>query len=256
MTTHSRPTPRYPGSATLGCAHERARRPGREGAGGPRLGGGAGARSTSRSRRWASSCATEIAAGRGYLPAGDQVLRAFSARSPTYACWSSGRTPTPPPATRSASASPSRPDVWPLPQSLVNIFTRAASTTSARAADHGDLTPWADAGRDAAQPDADGAARARQHRTAGKGWEPVTERAIDALAERGGARCAAVLWGRDAQALKPLLGECRGWSRSTRPRCRPAAGSSAPGPSAGSTGCWRSRAARRSTGACPGLEYS
>ena len=40
----------------------------------------------------------------------------------------------------------------------------------------------------------------------GKGWEPITERAIAALAERGGP-CAAVLWGRHAQKLKPLLGE-------------------------------------------------
>jgi uracil-DNA glycosylase len=39
----------------------------------------------------------------------------------------------------------------------------------------------------------------------GKGWEAITERAITALAERGGP-CAAILWGRQAQSLKPLLG--------------------------------------------------
>ena len=39
----------------------------------------------------------------------------------------------------------------------------------------------------------------------GKGWEAITERAITALAERGGP-CAAILWGRHAQKLKPLLG--------------------------------------------------
>ncbi len=43
----------------------------------------------------------------------------------------------------------------------------------------------------------------QQHQ--GKGWEAITERAIVALAERGGP-CAAILWGRHAQSLKPLLG--------------------------------------------------
>jgi uracil-DNA glycosylase len=39
----------------------------------------------------------------------------------------------------------------------------------------------------------------------GKGWEPVTECAIDALVARGGP-LVAVLWGRDAQSLRPHLG--------------------------------------------------
>jgi len=40
---------------------------------------------------------------------------------------------------------------------------------------------------------------------AGKGWEAITSRAIEALAARGGP-LAAILWGRQAQSLKPLLG--------------------------------------------------
>ena len=43
----------------------------------------------------------EVAAGRGYQPAGDRVCGRSSARSPTYASWSWGRTPTPTPPTRS-----------------------------------------------------------------------------------------------------------------------------------------------------------
>ena len=39
----------------------------------------------------------------------------------------------------------------------------------------------------------------------GRGWERVTDRAIEALAARGGPR-AAIRWGRDAQSLKPMLG--------------------------------------------------
>jgi uracil-DNA glycosylase len=39
----------------------------------------------------------------------------------------------------------------------------------------------------------------------GKGWEPVTELAIRALAARD-APLVAILWGRDASTLRPLLG--------------------------------------------------
>jgi uracil-DNA glycosylase len=39
----------------------------------------------------------------------------------------------------------------------------------------------------------------------GKGWEAVTDRAIAALAARGGP-LVAVLWGRDARTLQPALG--------------------------------------------------
>ncbi len=39
----------------------------------------------------------------------------------------------------------------------------------------------------------------------GKGWEAVTEAAIRALVARGGP-LVAILWGRDAASLTPLLG--------------------------------------------------
>ena len=45
--------------------------------------------------------------------------------------------------------------------------------------------------------------RPASHR--GKGWESVTQTAIEALAARGGP-LVAILWGRDAQSLAPLLG--------------------------------------------------
>jgi uracil-DNA glycosylase len=40
----------------------------------------------------------------------------------------------------------------------------------------------------------------------GKGWERVTESAIVALAKREGP-LVAILWGRDAQNLAPMLGD-------------------------------------------------
>jgi uracil-DNA glycosylase len=49
----------------------------------------------------------------------------------------------------------------------------------------------------------------------GRGWEAVTEQAITAWAARGGPR-AAILWGRDAQGLKPMLGEVP-WVESPHP---------------------------------------
>jgi uracil-DNA glycosylase len=49
----------------------------------------------------------------------------------------------------------------------------------------------------------------------GRGWETVTEQAIRALAARGGP-LAAILWGRDAQSLKPLLGDVP-WVESAHP---------------------------------------
>jgi uracil-DNA glycosylase len=55
--------------------------------------------------------------------------------------------------------------------------------------------------------------QAASHR--GRGWEEVTERAIHVLAARGGP-CAAILWGRDAQSLKPMLGSIP-WVESAHP---------------------------------------
>jgi len=40
----------------------------------------------------------------------------------------------------------------------------------------------------------------------GKGWEAVTDGAIDALVQRG-TPLVGILWGRDAQSLKPRLGD-------------------------------------------------
>jgi uracil-DNA glycosylase len=78
----------------------------------------------------------------------------------------------------------------------------------------GDLTPWTEQGVVLlnrcltvcpGQP--------ASHR--GRGWEAVTDRAITALAERGGPM-AAILWGRDAQSLKPMLGPVP-WVESAHP---------------------------------------
>jgi uracil-DNA glycosylase len=50
-----------------------------------------------------------------------------------------------------------------------------------------------------------GAAAARRARPRGKGWEAVTDQAIRALVARE-APLVAILWGRDALTLRPMLG--------------------------------------------------
>jgi uracil-DNA glycosylase len=146
----------------------------------------------------------EIAAGRGYLPAGPQVLRAFQRPLADVKVLIAGQDPYPTighPVGLSFSVAP---EVRPLPPSLVNIFRELVDDLGVPAPSCGDLTPWADAGvlllnRSLTV----GPGRANSHR--GKGWEAVTECAIRALASRGGP-LAAILWGRDAQSLKEVLG--------------------------------------------------
>ena len=191
----------------------------------------------------------EIAAGRGYLPAGDHILRAFQRPLADVKVLIVGQDPYPTPGHPVGLCFSVAPDVRPLPPSLVNIFRELVDDLGVPPPTCGDLTPWADAGvllLNRSLTVCPG--RANSHR--GKGWEPVTDRAITALADRGGP-LAAILWGSDAQGLRPGSVRSRGWSRRTRARSPPIAASSAPGRSAGSTGCSRSRAGPRWTGALP-----
>jgi uracil-DNA glycosylase len=95
-------------------------------------------------------------------------------------------------------------DVRPIPRSLQNIYAELHADLGIRPATSGDLTPWFQQGVLllnrvlTVQP-----GRSGSHR--GKGWEQVTQRAIEALVARGGP-LVAILWGRDAQSLIPMLG--------------------------------------------------
>jgi uracil-DNA glycosylase len=146
----------------------------------------------------------EIAAGRGYLPAGHQVLRAFQRPLADVKVLVVGQDPYPTPGHPVGLSFSVGPDVRPLPPSLVNIFRELVDDLGVPDPSCGDLSPWADAGvlllnRSLTV----GPGRANSHR--GQGWEAVTECAIKALASRGGP-LAAILWGRDAQTLKGVLG--------------------------------------------------
>src|SRR5690625_3471041 len=147
----------------------------------------------------------ETAAGRGYLPAGEDVLRAFTRPLANVRVLIVGQDPYPTPGHAMGLSFSVQPHVRPLPRSLVNIFTELANDVGAPPPATGDLSAWADNGvlllnrALTVQP-----GKPASHR--GKGWEAVTDQAIRALVERE-QPLVAILWGRDAQSLQPALGD-------------------------------------------------
>ncbi|GAB3823382.1 uracil-DNA glycosylase [Kribbella italica] len=147
----------------------------------------------------------EIAAGRPYLPAGENVLRAFQRPLGDVKVLVVGQDPYPTPGHPVGLSFSVAADVRPVPRSLANIYRELMSDVGVDKPTNGDLTPWADQGVLmlnrvlTVQP-----GKPASHR--GKGWEAVTEQAIHALVKRGGP-LVAILWGRDAQTLKPMLGD-------------------------------------------------
>ncbi len=146
----------------------------------------------------------EVAAGRSYLPAGDRVLRAFQRPLADVRVLIVGQDPYPTPGHPIGLSFAVDRHVRPLPRSLSNIYQELEADLGVPRAAHGDLSAWSDQGVmllnrvltvSPGQP--------ASHR--GWGWERVTEHAIRTLVERDGP-LVAILWGRDAANLRPLLG--------------------------------------------------
>ena len=147
----------------------------------------------------------EVSAGRGYLPAGDAVLRAFTRPMSEVRVLIVGQDPYPTPGHPIGLSFAVEQDVRPLPRSLTNIYRELESDLGIPPAPHGDLTAWQDQGvllLNRVLTVTPGTPASHRRR----GWEEVTEHALRALVARGGP-LAAILWGRDAQSLIPLLGE-------------------------------------------------
>ncbi len=147
----------------------------------------------------------EVAAGRTYLPAGPLVLRAFERPLAAVRVLVVGQDPYPTPGHAIGLSFAVERHVRPVPRSLGNIYRELAADTGITTPAHGDLTAWSDRGvllLNRVLTVAPGTPAS--HR--GKGWEPITEAAIRALVARGGP-LVAVLWGKDAQTLQPLLGD-------------------------------------------------
>jgi uracil-DNA glycosylase len=147
----------------------------------------------------------EITAGRRYLPAGDVVLRAFKQPFDDVRALIVGQDPYPTPGHPVGLSFSVDPGVKRLPGSLVNIFREYSADLGYPAPATGDLTPWTERGVLllnrvlTVEPGKPGSHR-------GKGWEEITEQAITALAKRD-KPLVAILWGRDARNLAPVLGE-------------------------------------------------
>lgn len=147
----------------------------------------------------------ELAAGRGYLPAGGHVLRAFEHPLEDVRVLIVGQDPYPTPGHAVGLSFSVAPEVRPIPRSLQNIYAEMATDLGLPTPSTGDLSPWADRGVLllnrvlTVRPGSPASHR-------GKGWENVTAQAISALVHRGGP-LVAILWGRDARSLAPHLGD-------------------------------------------------
>lgn len=148
----------------------------------------------------------ENAAGRGYLPRGENVLRAFTQPFDDVRVLIVGQDPYPTPGHAVGLSFSVAPEVSPIPRSLANIYREYCEDLGYPMPANGDLTPWASSGvlllnRVLTVSPGD----AGSHR--GKGWEQVTECAIKSLVEREGEPLVAILWGRDAANLQQWMPE-------------------------------------------------
>ncbi|OZG62300.1 uracil-DNA glycosylase [Bifidobacterium lemurum] len=151
----------------------------------------------------------ETAAGRPWLPASANILRAFTIPFDSIKVLIVGQDPYPTTGHPVGLSFSVAPDVRPLPKSLINIYKELSSDLGLPAPANGDLTPWTERGVMLLNRCLTvGVGQPNSHQ--GKGWEEVTEAAIRALNarvdEQGRPRpLVAILWGRNAQSLEPLL---------------------------------------------------
>src|SRR6187399_47258 len=125
----------------------------------------------------------EVAEGRGYLPAGDRVLRAFQRPLGDVKVLIVGQDPYPTPGHPIGLSFAVDGHVRPLPRSLSNIYQELEGDLGIPRAAHGDLSAWSDQGvmlLNRVLTVAPG--QPASHR--GWGWERVTEHAIRTLVDR------------------------------------------------------------------------
>lgn len=137
-------------------------------------------------------------------PAPEHILRAFQQPFDAVRILIVGQDPYPTPGHAVGLAFSTRADTTPIPASLRNISQELHNDVGA-SLPSGDLSHWVDHGVlllnrvltvRAGEPGS--------HRKLG--WEEVTDQVIRALADRD-EPLVAILWGRDAQTLQPLLGD-------------------------------------------------
>lgn len=146
---------------------------------------------------------SEQMAGHAVLPEQHRILRAFEQPLAQVRVLIVGQDPYPTPGHPIGLSFAADAHVRPLPRSLSNIYRELVDDLGVMAPTHGDLSAWSEQGvlllnrvltvR---------AGEAGSHR--GRGWEAVTDCAIDALVRRG-SPLVSILWGKDAQKLAPRL---------------------------------------------------
>ena len=159
---------------------------------------------TDRIRQMGDFLRAENAAGRGYLPSADRVLRAFTQPFEDVRVLVVGQDPYPTPGHPVGLSFAVDQRVRPLPRSLVNIYREYSQDLGLTPPPHGDLSAWTGSGVMllnrvlTVAPGEPGSHRRR-------GWEEITQHAIEALVARD-RPLVAILWGRDARSLTPMLG--------------------------------------------------
>jgi uracil-DNA glycosylase len=154
--------------------------------------------------------AKESADGHTVLPRPSNLLRAFRQPLARVRVLVVGQDPYPTPGHAVGLSFAVDAATRPIPRSLANIYKELDADLGLPPRTHGDLGRWAEQGvlllnrvlsvR---------AGAAGSHRN--KGWEAITAAAISAVANRGTetggpAPLVAILWGRDAASVRPLLG--------------------------------------------------
>ena len=138
-----------------------------------------------------------------YLPRGNDILRAFADPFEDVRVLILGQDPYPTPGHPMGLAFSTQPGVA-APRSLVNIYRELHDDLGVPPRSDGDLSNWSKQGILllnrvlTVRP-----GKPASHR--GKGWEAVTQAAIEALVARG-TPLVALLWGRDAQTAAKFLG--------------------------------------------------
>ncbi|MDR6417300.1 uracil-DNA glycosylase [Pseudarthrobacter sulfonivorans] len=156
-----------------------------------------------------SFLAAEVAAGHQVLPSPSNVLRAFKQPLAEVKVLIVGQDPYPTPGHAIGLSFAVDARTRPIPRSLANIYRELESDLGIPARVHGDLSAWASQGvllLNRVMSVRAGAAGS--HR--GKGWEAITTAAVTAVANRrtadgGRPPLVAVLWGKDADGVRPLL---------------------------------------------------
>ncbi|WP_426976170.1 uracil-DNA glycosylase [Pseudarthrobacter sp. O4] len=154
--------------------------------------------------------AAEAAEGHEVLPPPSNVLRAFRQPLAGVRVLIVGQDPYPTPGHAVGLSFAVDGGTRPIPRSLANIYKELDADLGLPPRIHGDLGGWAEQGvlllnrvlsvR---------AGAAGSHRN--KGWEAITAAAISAVTTRrtaagGPAPLVVILWGKDAESARPLLG--------------------------------------------------